>query len=361
MFAGGGTGGHLFPAFAIAQEFQRRCGTECEIKFFVTGRDLEMKLIGSRGFAMSKINVRGLKRGSIVGNLMFLPVLAVGVMQAIAKIIKFNPDLVVGTGGYLSFPAVLGAKLTNRAAFIQEQNSYAGVATLKLARYADLIFLAYDQAAARIGFREKCILSGNPVNPRIGEVDREEAYANFNLDPNKKTLLVLGGSQGAASINGKIESSLPELGKLKDLQLFWQCGNHPKSIAAFQASGNAGLATQFIQDMPAAYAVADLIVCRAGALTLAEVTAAGKPAIVVPFPKATDDHQTKNAETLVEAGGAILIKDSQLRDLNLVSLITQLINDDSKLLAMSMASGSLGRRGAAEAIVQRIFEYMGWR
>ncbi len=361
MFAGGGTGGHLFPAFAIAQEFQRRLGSECEVRFFVTGRELEVKLIGSRGYAMSKINVRGLQRGSILGNLMFLPVLAVGVVQAIAKIIKFNPDLVVGTGGYLSFPAVLGAKITNRSAFIQEQNSFAGVATLKLARFADLIFLAYDQAAARIGFREKCILSGNPVNTRIGEIDREEAIANFNLDLNKKTVLVLGGSQGAASINAKITQSLSELARVQNLQLFWQCGNHPASIAAFQSSGNAGLATQFIQDMPAAYATADLIICRGGALTLAEVTAAGKPAIVVPFPKATDDHQTKNAETLVEAGGAILIKDSQLSDLNLVSLITQLINDDSKLLAMGMASGSLGRRGAAEAIVQRIFEYMGWR
>lgn len=361
MFAGGGTGGHLFPAFAIAQEFQRRLDSECEIRFFVTGRELEMKLIGSHGYAMSKISVRGLKRGSFLGNLLFLPILIVGIFQAVVKIIKFDPDLVVGTGGYLSFPAVLGAKLTNRAAFIQEQNSFAGVATLKLARFADLIFIAYDQAAARIGFREKCILSGNPVNTRIGEVDREEACANFQLDPNKKTLLILGGSQGAASINAKITQSLPEFARLTSLQLFWQCGNHPDSLAAFQSSGNAGLATQFISDMPSAYAAADLILCRAGALTLAEVTAAGKPAIVVPFPQATDDHQTKNAETLVDAGAALLIKDSQLNDLNLVSFIVQLINDDSKLLAMGMSSASLGRKGAAEAIVQRMFEYMGWR
>lgn len=361
MFAGGGTGGHLFPAFAIAQEFQRRLGSECEIRFFVTGRELEMRLIGSRGFSMTKINVRGLKRGTLVGNAMFLPILGLGLIQAIAKIISFNPDLVVGTGGYLSFPAVLGAKITNRAAFIQEQNSFAGVATIKLARFADLIFLAYDQAAARIGFREKCILSGNPVNTRIGEVDREEALAKFQLDPDRKTLLVLGGSQGAASINAAIQKSLPDLARSKDIQILWQCGNHPDSIAAFRNSGHAGLAVQFIEDMPSAYATADLILCRAGALTLAEVTAAGKPAVVVPFPQATDDHQTKNAETLVETGAAILIKDSQLSDLNLASFITQLINDDSKLLAMGMASGSLGRRGAAEAIVQRMFEYMGWR
>lgn len=361
MFAGGGTGGHLFPAFAIAEEFRRRLGEECEIRFFVTGRDLEMKLIGSRGYKMSKINVRGLRRGSVVGNLMFFPMLSLGVTQAVAKIIAFNPDLVVGTGGYLSFPAVLGAKISNRAAFIQEQNSYAGVATLKLARFADLIFVAYPQAAARIGFREKCILSGNPVNPRIGEVDRDECYAGFGLDPNKKTLLILGGSQGAASINSKIAKSLTEFAQIKDLQIFWQCGNHPDSISTFEKSGNAGLAVPFINDMPAAYAVADLILCRAGALTLAEVTAAGKAAIVVPFPHATDDHQTKNAEALVDAGGAMLVKDSQLADLNLVSLISQLLKDESKLMSMSMASGSLGRKGAAEAIVQRIFEYMGWR
>ncbi len=361
MFAGGGTGGHLFPAFAIADEFQRRLGSNCQIRFFITGRDLEKKLIGGRGYGMTKINVRGLKRGSLVGNALFFPILSLGIVQAIAKIIAFNPDLVVGTGGYLSFPAVLGAKITRRPAFIQEQNSFAGVATRQLSRFADLIFLAYEQAAARLAFREKCILSGNPVNTAIGTVEREPALARFNLDPARQTLLILGGSQGAASINSKITSSLPDFQRLANLQLLWQCGNHPASIASFNSSGVAGKALVFIEDMPAAYACADVIVCRAGALTLAEVTAAAKPSIVVPYPHATDDHQTKNAETLVEAGGAILVKDDQLAALNLGSLVQQLLSDEAKLFAMSSAAGSLGRKGAAEAIVQRIFEYMGWR
>ncbi len=361
MFAGGGTGGHLFPAFAIAEEFQRRLGANCRVRFFITGRDLERKLIGGRGFEMTKINVRGLKRGSFAGNLMFFPILSLGIAQALVKIIAFNPDLVVGTGGYLSFPAVLGAKLTGRPAFIQEQNSFAGVATRQLSRFADLIFLAYEQAAERLAFREKCILSGNPVNTAIGDIDRDEAIARFKLDASRKTLLILGGSQGAASINEKIAASLPEFKNHKSLQLLWQSGNHPQMISAFAESGMPGAALPFIEDMPAAYACADLIICRAGALTLAEVTAAAKPSIVVPYPHATDDHQTKNAETLVEAGGAMLVKDNQLKDLNLVSLVKQLLDDESKLMSMSIAAGSLGRKGAAQAIVQRIFEYMGWR
>lgn len=361
MFAGGGTGGHLFPAFAIAEEFQRRLPGNCEIKFFVTGRDIEMKLISSRGYATTKINVRGLKRGTLIGNLMFFPILAWGSLQAISRIIAFNPDLVVGTGGYLSFPAVLGAKLTNRPAFIQEQNSFAGVATRKLARFADLIFIAYKQAATQISYVQKCILSGNPVNTRIDTVERGEACRQFGLDSAKKTLLILGGSQGAASINNKIASSLTELKRHADLQIFWQCGNHPQYLEQFKASGNLGVALQFITDMPAAYATADLILCRAGALTIAEVTAAGKPSIVVPYPHATDDHQTKNAETLVAAGGAMLVRDNQLGDLNLVSLVRQLLDDEDKLLSMGMAASALGHKGAAETIVQRIFEFMGWR
>ncbi len=361
MFAGGGTGGHLFPAFALAEEFKRRLPDDCEIRFFVTGRDIEMKLISSRGYGTTRIHVRGLKRGTLVGNAMFFPVLFFGIIEAIAKVISYDPKFVVGTGGYLSFPAVLAAKITNRPAFIQEQNSYAGIATQKLARFADLIFIAYHESLRNIKFHDKCILSGNPVNPKMGTVDREEAITRFKLDPGKKTLLILGGSQGAASINAKIRQSLIELRPVSNLQLIWQVGNHQSEVGNFSASGVQGVALPFINDMPAAYAAADLVLSRAGALTLAEITATGKPAILVPFPYATDDHQTKNAQALEQAGAAMIIKDSQLSDLNLTGLISQLLKDDDKLSSMSMASQSLGRRDAAAAIVQRIFEYMGWR
>jgi UDP-N-acetylglucosamine--N-acetylmuramyl-(pentapeptide) pyrophosphoryl-undecaprenol N-acetylglucosamine transferase len=361
MFAGGGTGGHLFPAFAIAEEFKRRLPDDCEIRFFVTGRDIEMKLISSRGYDTTRIHVRGLKRGTLVGNAMFLPVLFFGIIEAIAKVISYDPKLVVGTGGYLSFPAVLAAKITNRPAFIQEQNSYAGIATQKLARFADLIFIAHHESLRNIKFHDRCILSGNPVNPKMGTVDREEAITRFKLDLGKKTLLILGGSQGAASINAKIRQSLTELNAISNLQLIWQVGNHQSEVDTFRTSGVQGIALLFIDDMPAAYAAADLVLSRAGALTLAEISATGKPAILVPFPHATDDHQTKNAQSLEQAGAAMIIKDAQLPKLNLAGLISQLLNDDDKLASMSMASQSLGRRDAAAAIVQRIFEYMGWR
>ncbi len=361
MFAGGGTGGHLFPAFALAEEFKRRLPNDCEIRFFVTGRDIEMKLITSRGYGTSRIHVRGLRRGTLVGNTMFFPILFFGMMEAVAKVISYDPVFVVGTGGYLSFPAVFAAKFTNRPAFIQEQNSYAGIATQKLARFADLIFIAYKESLRNIKFHNKCILSGNPVNPKLGTVEHDDAIARFHLDPAKKTLLILGGSQGAKSINGKIRQSLSELKAIPNLQLIWQLGNYPADIDAFKSSGVAGFALPFIDDMPAAYAAADLVLSRAGALTLAEITATGKPAILVPFPYATDDHQTKNAQALEQNGAAMIVKDSQLPELNLAGLVSLLLKDEPRLTSMSMASLSLGRRDAAEAIVQRIFEYMGWR
>ena len=361
MFAGGGTGGHLFPAFAIADELKRRAGSDARVRFFVTGRDLEQRLISNRGFEMTKIHVKGLKRGTTVGNLMFFPILALGIVEAVAKVIRFNPDFVVGTGGYLSFPAVLAAKITSRPAFIQEQNSHVGIASRKLAPYADLIFIAYEDAARQVQWTEKCILSGNPVSPRIGSVNPEDGIKEFGLDPDKQTLLIFGGSQGAASINQKISDSLEQFKQLKNLQIIWQVGEHQEMIDKFNASGVNGVALKFIENMPAAYAAAALVVCRAGALTLSEITAAGKPAIVIPYPHATDDHQTKNAQSLVDADAAILVKDEQLTDLNLVSLIKQLMEDDPKLMQMGMAAKGLGRKGAAEAIVQRIYEFMGWR
>ncbi len=361
MFAGGGTGGHLFPAFAIAEELKRRSGGESRIRFFVTGRELEKRLIASRGFEMTKIHVKGLKRGTTAGNLMFFPILAIGIVEAVLKVIKFNPDFVVGTGGYLSFPAVLAAKITSRPAFIQEQNSHVGIASRKLAPYADLIFIAYEEAAKQVRWTEKCILSGNPVNPRIGNYDQDEAIKEFRLDPDKQTLLIFGGSQGAASINRKIADSLDQFKQIKNLQMIWQVGENPEMIEYFNNSGMSGMALKFIENMPAAYAASSLVVCRAGALTLSEVTAAGKPSIVVPYPHATDDHQTKNAQALVDADAAILVEDNKLPELNLVSLVKQLLVDEAKLMQMGMAARGLGRVGAAESIVQRIYEYMGWR
>lgn len=361
MFAGGGTGGHLFPAFAIAEEIKRRAGKESKIRFFVTGRELEHRLISARGYEMTKIHVKGLKRGSTLGNLLFFPILAVGIVEAVAKVIKFNPDFVVGTGGYLSFPAVLAAKITSRPAFIQEQNSHVGIASRKLAPYADLIFIAYEEAARQVQWTEKCILSGNPVSPRIGEVTPEQGIEELGLDPDKRTLLIFGGSQGAASINRKIADSLDQFARIKNLQLIWQVGENPDMIERFEESGVSGVALKFIENMPAAYAAAALVICRAGALTLSEVTAAGKPSIVIPYPHATDDHQTKNAQSLVDANAAMLVRDEQLLDLNLVSLVTQLLDDDAKLMQMAAAAEGLGRKGAAEAIVQRIYEFMGWR
>ncbi|MCK4858404.1 MAG: undecaprenyldiphospho-muramoylpentapeptide beta-N-acetylglucosaminyltransferase [candidate division Zixibacteria bacterium] len=361
MFAGGGTGGHLFPAFALAEEFVKRLGEQCEIRFFVTGRDLEMRLIGERGYPAHRIHIRGIRRGSVMGNLLFPIMLCCGIMESIYHILRVDPDFVVGTGGYLSFPAVLAARITNRPAFIQEQNSYAGIATRKLARFADRIFIAYEDTARQLQFVEKCILTGNPIRAHFGQVEREAACRQFGLDPDKRTLLIFGGSQGAASINRKILKSLENLAAIERLQLIWQVGGDIDCIEKFNKSSLRGVTLKFIDDMPAAYAAADLVICRAGALTLSELTASAKPAILIPYPYATEDHQTKNAQTLVDAGAATMIRDAQLPEIDLPQVIEKLLTDENKLLSMSMASGALGRRDAAENIVQRILEFMGWQ
>lgn len=361
MFAGGGTGGHLFPAFAIAEEISQRLQNECEIRFFVTGRELERRLIGERGYRQHKIHVRGIKRGSVMGNALFPMVLTLGIIESIAQIIRFDPDFVVGTGGYLAFPAVLAAKMTRRPAFIQEQNSHAGIASRRLARFADLIFIAYEDTARQLRFLEKCILAGNPIRARFGEVNPEEGYRAFGLDPNLKTVLIFGGSQGAVSINEKIASCLSTFAAWDNVQFIWQLGENSSHLDQFNKSGVRGTALKFIDDMPAAYAVADLVICRSGALTLAELTASGRPAILIPFPHATEDHQTTNAQALVDAGAALLIKDSNLPETDLPGMIYELLNDEGQLTQMTLASSELGRSNAAQVIVQRIFEYMGWR
>lgn len=224
-----------------------------------------------------------------------------------------------------------------------------------------MIFVAYEQSVPQLKWAEKCVLSGNPVNPLIGLVEADAALRKLGLDPNKRTLLVIGGSQGAASINEKIAASLTEFSQMGDLQIIWQTGAHPHLAEVFRHSGMAGICLPFIDDMPTAYAASDLVLCRGGALTLSEVAVAGKPAIIVPYPHATDDHQTKNAQSLVEAGAAVLVPDAQLQSYDLTRLVRQLLDDEKKRMAMSMSASALGHRGAAEAIVQRIHEFMGWR
>lgn len=361
MFAGGGTGGHLFPAFAIAEELSRRLHDDCEIRFFVTGRALETRLIADRGYRQHKIHVRGIKRGSTVGNALFPLVLLLGILESIIHIVRFDPHFVVGTGGYLSFPAVLAAKMTNRPAFIQEQNSYAGISSRKLARFADLIFIAYEETARQLMFLEKCILAGNPVRSRFGEVSEAEGYRSLGLDPELKSVLIFGGSQGAASINDKINACLSTFASWDDVQLIWQVGRDREDASEIEKANVKGVVLEFIEDMPAAYAVADLVICRAGALTLAELTASGRPAILIPYPHAADDHQTKNAQTLVDAGAAVMVADGELAGFDLAGTIRELLDDDERLTQMTLASSALGRRNVAEEIVQRIFEYMDWR
>jgi UDP-N-acetylglucosamine--N-acetylmuramyl-(pentapeptide) pyrophosphoryl-undecaprenol N-acetylglucosamine transferase len=361
IFAGGGTGGHLFPAFALAKEIERRLKSNCEIRFFVSGRELEDRLVREHNYRSHRLHLRGIRRGTIVGNLIFPLLLAYSLLEAIVHIIRYNPDFVVGTGGYLSFPAVLAAKMTQRPAFIQEQNSFAGVATRKAARFADLIFIAYEDTARQLQWLEKCILSGNPVRPGLAELEPQAAREQLGLDPDKQTILIVGGSQGAASINEKIRSQLEIYGQWEGRQLLWQVGADEERSREFATSQTNGKATSFIDDMAAAYAAADLVVCRAGALTLAELTAAGKPALLIPYPHATDDHQTRNAQALVEAGAAELIADDQLSEFDLAARLDALLSEPTQLLQMSMAASGLGRQDAAKVIVQRMFEFMGWR
>lgn len=348
IISGGGTGGHIYPAIAIADELKSR-NKQTDILFVGAQDRMEMQKVPEAGYPIKGLWIAGLQRKLSLDNLM-LPLKLIKSFSDCKKILKeFKPDVVIGTGGYASAPLVRVASNMNIPCVIQEQNSYAGVTNKLLSKKVDKVCVAFD-GMDKFFPGSKIVHTGNPVRKNITDanINQAEARENFGLNSNKKTLLVLGGSLGAQKINELVKANL-ELFKELDLQVLWQCGKFYIERYKDLAS-NEICVTAFISNMQFAYAAADVIVSRAGALSVAELCLVGKPCVFIPSPNVAEDHQTKNAQAIVNHDAAMLIKESEA-DTTFANRFTELMQSAATQKKFAENIKKLAKPNATEDIV----------
>jgi UDP-N-acetylglucosamine--N-acetylmuramyl-(pentapeptide) pyrophosphoryl-undecaprenol N-acetylglucosamine transferase len=355
LFAGGGTGGHLFPAIAIAEKI-KALEPDAEIVFVGTSDKIEARVVPQHGFRFETIWISGFHRGVRLRNLLFPLKVVVAMVQAKSILKKFRPDAVVGTGGYVSGPVLRSAVHQRIPALIQEQNSYPGVTTRLLAKHANEVHVTFESSKRYLEGAKEIFLSGNPTRDSLEQAGRGEglAYFGFDADDHSPTVLVFGGSLGAHSINEAIVAGMAALGA-SGVRLICQTG--PADLERVKESMNTlparkGWTGAFIDRMDLAYAASDLVVARAGATTIAELTRLGKPAILVPYPHAAADHQVENARALAENGAARIVRDAEIGQ-RLIGEIQSALEKNA-LAEMSRRSKSLGMPDAATTIARRV-------
>ncbi len=357
IITGGGTGGHIFPAIAIANEVKKR-NEGNEILFVGARGKMEMEKVPQAGYRIVGVPIAGFNRSSLIKNI-DLPVKIVrSFFQARMIIREFRPDLVVGTGGYASFPVLRMAQWEKIPTVIQEQNSFAGKTNIILGKRAKRICVASD-GMEKFFPPEKIVMTGNPVRASISNaaVSRDEAIRFFGLDEKRKTLLVLGGSLGAKSVNEEVDAQLDRLLKA-DLQVIWQTGRPYASRATERTRNKQGVwMSDFIADMEKAYAAADVVVSRAGAIAIAELSLMKKPVVFVPFPYAAEDHQTANALNLVNKHAALMVKDRDAGE-KLVDEIIRLANDKKLQEELKTNIGRFAIGDAAKRITDLIYDIL---
>lgn len=357
IISGGGTGGHVFPAIAIANAL-KKINPNTEILFVGAEGKMEMEKVPQAGFDIIGLPIMGLHRRLTAQNLKF-PFKLVASMLKARKVIKtFNPDVAVGVGGYASGPTLKAALNKKVPCLIQEQNSFAGVTNKLLGKSASTICVAYDKMD-RFFPKEKIILTGNPVRQEVVKLEgkRQRAMEFFGLDPEKKTVLVVGGSLGARSINHGIEKIIHRF-EQEGVQLIWQTGKLFSSQAEKAVNGKEanGIKTMdFITKMDLGYAAADLVISRAGAIAVSELCLVKKPVILVPLPSAAEDHQTMNAMSLVSHKAAALVKDSEIQE-QLEKVVFDLIQNDDKLDQLSINIAALGMNDSADIIANEVLK-----
>ncbi|MGB2868728.1 MAG: undecaprenyldiphospho-muramoylpentapeptide beta-N-acetylglucosaminyltransferase [Bacteroidota bacterium] len=354
LLAGGGTGGHLFPALAIADEI-RKLSPAAELLFVGTKGKIEARVVPARGYAFETIWISGFHRALRLSNLMFPLKAAVALAQSFILIKRFRPDVVVGTGGYVCGPILYAASLRHIPTVVHESNSYPGVTTRAVAKRATKVFTAFETTSKWLPGVQNIEVVGTPTRNILDKVSREEAGKFFGLSANKRTVLVFGGSLGASSINNAVLGFVDEL-LSKGIQLIWQTGEKElERMKRLLGPKIVGWVGPFIEKMEYAYAASDLVVCRAGAVTLAELTRLGKPAILVPYPRAAADHQRYNAKVLEEAGAATMVPDNEVGT-QLRRRLFGLIDDGTKRNLMSKASRGLGKPEAGRNIARKILD-----
>ena len=353
IIAGGGTGGHIFPAIAIANAIVK-LQPQAQILFVGASGKMEMEKVPLAGFRIEGLTIAGFNRSSLIKNI-GLPFKLLKSFFQVSNIFKsFKPTAVIGVGGYSSFPVLRYAQAKGIDTFIHESNSYAGKSNKMLAKKATKIFVAID-GMNKFFPSNKIIQTGNPVRENIvnSKLSREEAILFFGLDPNKKTVLAIGGSLGAKNINEALAAGINEFNK-NDLQLIWQTGKSYLEKAREIAGGNSNIwVNDFITQIEKAYGAADIVISRSGAMSIAELAVMKKPAVLVPFPFAAEDHQTVNAQRLVDKNAAMMINDSAALD-QLVLSVIELSKNEKKQHELKENISGLAVKNADEVIAKEI-------
>ncbi|MGO4770680.1 undecaprenyldiphospho-muramoylpentapeptide beta-N-acetylglucosaminyltransferase [Flavobacterium sp. W22_SRS_FK3] len=351
ILSGGGTGGHIYPAIAIANELKLQF-PDAEFLFVGAKDKMEMQKVPQAGYEIKGLWIAGLQRKLTLQNLMFPLKLATSLLESRRIIRQFKPNAVIGTGGFASGPLLQAAGQAGIPTLIQEQNSFPGITNKLLSKRANAICVAYENLE-RFFPKGKIVLTGNPVRQDLIDIEskRDEAIAFYGLDPDKKTLLVLGGSLGARRVNQLIEKELQNF-LSQDVQILWQCGK--LYFDDYKKHNQQSVrVVDFIERMDFVYAAADVVISRAGASSVSELCIVGKPVIFVPSPNVAEDHQTKNAQAIVDAKGAILLKESELES-QFSIVFEALLKDFGKQKQLSENIKKLAKPDAVKVIVEEI-------
>jgi UDP-N-acetylglucosamine--N-acetylmuramyl-(pentapeptide) pyrophosphoryl-undecaprenol N-acetylglucosamine transferase len=354
IIAGGGTGGHIFPALAIANALKNKM-PEIEILFVGAKGKMEMEKIPAAGYKIIGLDIAGYNRSSLIKNI-GLPVKLVKSFLQVRNILKsFKPDAVIGVGGYSSYPVLRSAQSRNMITFIHEANSLPGKSNMLLGKRARKIFVPVE-GMEKYFPGEKIMVTGNPVRKVFSEkISKSKSVEFFGLKPQFKTVFVMGGSLGAKSINETVEENI-DFFKKNNLQLIWQTGKNYAENAAKAEEERSNIWTNaFIDKMEYAYTAADVVIARSGAMTVAEMCVTGKPVIFVPFPFAAEDHQTSNAMSLVNKNAALMIPDARVKS-ELFPRLLSLIKDEALMKELAENISKMSNTNADEVIADKIFE-----
>lgn len=354
LLAAGGTGGHVYPAIAIADALKAK-NAQSEILFVGTRNHMEWKAVPKAGYEIANVWISGFHRRFTLKNVLFPVKLLTALIQSLGILMRFKPDVVVSCGGYVAGPVGWVAGKKSIPVVIQEQNSFPGVTNRLLAKFALKIFTAFEEAD-RFLPANKTQLTGNPTRSTLMQVDKQAGLTAFDFINEHPVLLVMGGSGGAKTINDAFKANLDLLHNEMKLQIIWQSG--PRYFDALSTEIDTQLypnlrLTAFIDTMPEAYAAADLVVSRAGASTCSEFMLIGKPSVLIPSPNVAGDHQTQNAQAMADAGASMLVKDDEATE-KLATVVETLITDQAALARMQKAATLLAKPNAAATIAQEI-------
>jgi len=355
IMTGGGTGGHIYPAIAIADEIKRR-DSSAEILFVGTERGMEKDIVPRSGYPIRFITVSGLNRKQIWKNIKTMLDLNKGLHEARKIIEEFKPDIVIGTGGYVCEPVVRTAYKMGVKAYIHEQNAFPGLTNKILSRHTDRVFVAFDEAKKYFEVKKEPVTTGNPVRRAFGETDREKAREALGVNQDDFVVLSFGGSLGAQRINDEMKIAARRFKDRAGCKIFFVTGRRYYKEFTENADMNDARVTylEYIDDMPKYLAACDLAVTRAGALTVSEITACGRASIMIPSPYVTNNHQYFNAKVVADKGGAVLIEEKDMKGGEVADAIEKIMSDRAALEKMEKAAKSIGRTNAAETICDMI-------